>query len=194
MNVKRNKKKFKVINPRPGIKSINLVGNRFGMLIVTSYSHLDKHKNKIWNCLCDCGVTTQVSTIRLRQGSISSCNCNQHKTGAGVHNFSGYEDITGTKWNSIKYNAISRGLVFEITKEDVWECYLIQGKRCELSDLPVSFKDNTASVDRKDNAIGYTKNNIQIVHKDINIMRNKFSMYYFIKICMAIAQNYYKRF
>lgn len=59
--------------------------------------------------------------------------------------------------------------------------------KCALSDKSISFNDGTASVDRIDSKIGYVSNNIQIVHKDINIMKNAFDQDYFIDICKRIV-------
>lgn len=36
---------------------------------------------------------------------------------------------------------------------------------------------------------GYTEDNVHMIHKDINRMRNKFNLEYFIKICKLIAKN-----
>ena len=53
---------------------INLVGKRFGRLIVVSKVNI-KSKNTIWECLCDCGLTTQVQGCSLRFGKTKSCGC-----------------------------------------------------------------------------------------------------------------------
>ena len=123
------KKTFKTNNPKPGSHSYNLIGTRFGMLTVLEHNGSDKHKNKIWLCKCDCGNTCLVKTSYLNSGKTKSCKCNQYKKGKYVYNYNGYEDITGTKWNSIINNAKNRSLEFFITKEDVWDLYLKQNKK-----------------------------------------------------------------
>ena len=45
----------------------------------------------------------------------------------------------------------------------------------------------TASLDRIDSSKGYVIGNVQWVHKDINIMKNKFDNQYFIDMCKKIA-------
>lgn len=66
-----------------------MVGTRFGRLIVTSFSHRKETVGFFWNCLCDCGNTSVLSTSVLRSGSTQSCGCyrkdkitkhNMHKT------------------------------------------------------------------------------------------------------------------
>jgi len=188
-NIVVPKKEYKVNTPKPGSHKFNLVGERFGMLLVKNYHALDKYKNKLWLCNCDCGKSATYTTAALRQGKATSCKCNQYKKGSDVYNYTGYKDISGSKWYSIKQNAKTRKLDFEILKEDVWEIYIAQHKKCSFTNLPVSFKTGTASVDRKDNALGYTVENIHIVHKDINLMRNKFSIVYFKRLCKLVSTN-----
>jgi len=188
-NMKKRYKQMLVDNPKPGSKDIEMVGLKFGKLTVIEYYGLDKYKNKLWLCKCDCGNETYVKTTYLINGKKMSCGCNQHKTGSEVYNYTGYKDISGTKWNSIESNAKTRNLIFNITKEQVWEMFEKQNKICSLTKLPISFKDGTASIDRINNDKGYEIDNISIVHKDVNIMRNKFSIDYFKKICKLITDN-----
>ena len=53
----------------------NLVGQRFGRLVVTEFSHVDHRKNAVWRCLCDCGNQAEVPTSSLRSGNTTSCGC-----------------------------------------------------------------------------------------------------------------------
>ena len=56
------------------IKSLNLVGRRFGALVVLSEAERRKYV-RYWACRCDCGVTTEVDQGALRRGRTSSCGC-----------------------------------------------------------------------------------------------------------------------
>ena len=183
------KKTYKVKKPKPGSHKYNLIGEKFGLLTVKSYFGLNKNKNKVWVCKCDCGNICNVTTTYLNNGKTTSCKCNQYKKGKNVYNYCGYEDITGTKWNSIKKGAEVRGLEFKITKEYIWELLKKQNNKCYFSSVSISYKEGTASIDRIDNLLGYTENNVVIVHKDINLMRNKFSVDYFIKMCKLVTKN-----
>jgi hypothetical protein len=185
----RVRKKHRVEDPRPGQKCITMAGKTFGLLTVMEYAGLNEAKNRMWHCECRCGRVATLTTTCLRQGRSTSCGCSRYRKGADIYNYTGYQDITGTRWSGIRSNAESRSLKFEITKQDVWEQLQKQGHKCALSGLPVTFKDSSASVDRVDNAIGYTTSNIQILHKDVNLMRNKFDISYFIDMCRAITEN-----
>lgn len=166
-----------------------MIGKIFGELVVIDYSHNDKHQNKMWNCLCSCGKSTKVRTTDLNKGHTKSCGCKQYRKGRDVYNYTGYEDITGARWYSIREGAKNRGLEFSITKKDVWDMFLKQKRKCSFTGLLLSFSDSSASIDRIDNDKGYTIDNISIVHKDINLMRNKFSVDYFKEMCKYVAQH-----
>jgi hypothetical protein len=183
------RKKYRVTNPKAGAKTYNLIGKEFGYLTVTSFVGLDTHKNKIWLCLCKCGNTCNVTTTYLNNGKTTSCKCNRYKKGNQVYNYSGFKDISGKKWNSIKNNAKKRGLDFLITKEFIWGLYNKQNRKCYFTGIDIDYIKGTASIDRKDNNIGYLEGNVIMVHKDVNLMRNKFSIKYFIQICELITNN-----
>ena len=54
-------------------------GNRYGKLVVIEYAGTKNNKNKTapayWRCLCDCGKTTIVRGVDLRNGTTISCGC-----------------------------------------------------------------------------------------------------------------------
>lgn len=182
------RKEHRVKNPRPGSHKIDLTGERFGKLVVIEYSHNNKSHNKVWKCECDCGNEAFATTTSLKQGKVTSCKCNQYKKGEDVYNYTGYKDITGAKWYSIESNAKVRNIEFHITKEMVWSILERQKSLCYFSGIEVSFKENTASVDRLDSKKSYVEDNIVIVHKDINRMKNNLDEEYFIQMCKRVAE------
>lgn len=54
-------------------KRIDLVGQRFGKLVVDGYSHTSEVRIAVWDCVCDCGNTKKVSSIDLRKKYVTSC-------------------------------------------------------------------------------------------------------------------------
>jgi hypothetical protein len=56
-------------------KPIDLTGQKFGNLLVLSYSHTVKKNGRYWRCLCDCGTETVVCASLLNRGSTRSCGC-----------------------------------------------------------------------------------------------------------------------
>jgi len=53
----------------------DLTGRKFGRLTVIEFSHRNKYRHSMWNCRCDCGKETIVSSPNLRRGTSQSCGC-----------------------------------------------------------------------------------------------------------------------
>ena len=56
-------------------KIIDETGNRYGKLTVVSYYGQNKHKQRMWNCKCDCGKNKIILGHCLRAGHSKSCGC-----------------------------------------------------------------------------------------------------------------------
>lgn len=60
---------------------LDLIGERFGRLLVTSKDRVDTrpngHRVTFWKCKCDCGNELAVCTGSLRSGNTQSCGCLQ---------------------------------------------------------------------------------------------------------------------
>ena len=56
----------------------NLVGMRFGSLVVESYARQEGKKH-FWNCICDCGNKIEANGKVLRAGNRTSCGCARRK-------------------------------------------------------------------------------------------------------------------
>ena len=63
-----NKKKIKN-HPR----IFDLRGEKYGLLVVIAF--IKSTKYVIWECLCGCGKTVEVTTAHLRSGTTKSCGC-----------------------------------------------------------------------------------------------------------------------
>jgi len=94
----------------------------------------------------------------------------------------------------MRNNANQREIPFEITKRDVWDQFCRQGGVCALSGIPLKLPSYTesiedkASLDRIDSAKRiYNLENVQFVHKDINLMKWKFDQDYFKDWCKKVA-------
>lgn len=177
----------RVSNPLPGRKQ-NLTGQTFGLLQVDSEVGRNKHNNILWLCKCKCGRTTKATTTDLKCGRKTSCGCNRYRSGSAVYNWTGHGEMSGSYLYTVKCNAKSRNLAFEVAAEELWNLFLNQGRHCAVSGLPMCFgEERTASLDRIDCKQGYITGNIQWVHKDINIMRNKYPVSYFVDMCRVVV-------
>lgn len=113
--------------------------------------------------------------------------------------YTGYGEITGTKWGSIKSAAKIRNLEFLITIEEAWNLFLKQDRKCALTGdilfLAIDTSEwlsgvTTASLDRIDSSKGYTLDNVQWVHKYVNLMKRELSQQDFVDICCKVTNNY----
>lgn len=55
----------------------NLIGKRFGRLVVKEKTNFKKLNNRsiVWLCVCDCGNEKLVNTTMLKSGKTRSCGC-----------------------------------------------------------------------------------------------------------------------
>jgi hypothetical protein len=58
-----------------------MIGKRFGKLTVIRDTGERYHKHIIYECLCDCGNTKNVPSLRLGNGGTKSCGCLKAKEG-----------------------------------------------------------------------------------------------------------------
>lgn len=146
---------------------------------------------------CICGSDIEERMLVKTAINKKSIGCRDCSRGQG---YKGYEGISGEYWSLLKHGAQKRNIEFKITKEEAWELFLKQNKKCKLSNIQIHFqKDSsrtnrkrnfsrTASLDRIDSTKGYVIDNIQWLHKDVNMMKNKFSQEYFIDTCKKICK------
>lgn len=94
-------------------------------------------------------------------------------------------------YKSFENSALHRGLDWQLNIEDIDCLYEEQNGRCALSGWKIGWSEvgwnHTASLDRIDNNIGYTVDNIQLVHKIINMSRGSLSVEDFITMCESVA-------
>jgi len=173
----------------------NIVGKEFNNWTVLSRVESDpKTKCSIWLCRCKCGVEKTVHYGALTTGQRKQCR----KCSALSQRSK--DALTFTFWNKIIQGAQQRNLLFDITREYAYDLFLEQGEKCSLTGLDLTFSDTTisfngtASLDRKDSKFGYTKDNIQWVHKDVNRMKWKHKELYFVDLCRIVVQHYDQKF
>jgi hypothetical protein len=173
---------------------IDLTGIRFGKLTVLHRVENDQHHQVRWSCQCDCGKVHTVRRAHLKSKSVVSCGCSKSDKNRVSKRWRGYEDIPLDFWNGYKRTAVSKGRTFEVSIEQGWELFLRQNQQCALSGIPLTFPKNkkdvagTASLDRIDSSKGYTTDNVQWVHKDINRMKNVFDQEHFIAFCKLVTE------
>jgi len=99
--------------------------------------------------------------------------------------------------SSARGGARARGLVFAIDADDVLGRFLAQNGRCALTGMRMSHRHGTrqdrawgsASIDRRDNNRNYTLDNIHLVCRAVNIMKNDMTLEEFGAWCKRVVVN-----
>lgn len=138
------------------------------------------------NCRCKCGLEKHVDIYSLVHNKSKSCyNCSvPNKIGDKNSQWKGVGEISGRYFKQRTLKNASKEF-----KEYLWELFLKQNRECALTGIQISFENNTASLDRINSDIGYEKNNVQWVHKDVNLMKNWFPQDYFIDMCLKVSNH-----
>jgi hypothetical protein len=165
-----------------------------------------KKQKPYLKCRCACGLEKEVSLGSMKGGQshrCSSCAGKRITLPEGFTNSWKGTVINGlnrTMFSHIKSKARERSLNFEVTQEFLADLIAKQNYKCALSGLEITlslkikngnsdFSYITASLDRVDSKKGYTEDNVQWVHKDINKMKMAYDNQYFIDMCKLIANN-----
>lgn len=155
--------------------------NCFTEIVYNNYkSH---YSAKTRNSIC--------KSCRTRKANKSTKRYNKRDRNA---NWKGYKEIP-YNWFSKYFERAGRkrNINGDITIEQVYILWLKQNKSCALSGLPIGWYDDngkhTASIDRIDSNGEYTIDNIQLVHKDVNKMKNNLEESYFINLCTFISNH-----
>ena len=185
-------------------KKVNILGQKFGRLLVVERTSSTRSGSILWRCLCDCGNEHLASTRHLNRNGrtgkyvVRSCGCLQTRTGKENPNWRGNGEISGHWWaakviHSAKGNKMRRAIPLEIDKEYAWKLFLAQDGRCyftgQLLKISNNSVKNTASLDRINNELGYVKENVRWVHKHINIMKNRYTDSYFVGLCRSVVKH-----
>lgn len=173
---------------RVSIRRFDYLGHQFNEFTVVQYVG-----NGHWLCECSCGGFSRIGTAKITNESIVKCKKCADKD---LSNAPLIGDMPRRFWQVLTRGASRRGIAVNITPKDVWQLYLSQERRCSLTGWPLVFAHNgkdhdrgltTVSVDRIDSQADYTVDNIHIVHKDVNKLKERLELAYFIELCHSIA-------
>lgn len=178
------------ITPRASGRQVpDLTNQKFGKLIVLSRKEGKDKSHPIWECKCECGVICSVTTSDLSR-RITCPECGHKRGGRSL--WKGAGEISGKFWSQVTYGAKARSITVSVTPSQAWDLYLKQNKCCALSGVPIQIQrdnKNTASLDRIDSSKGYSIDNVQWVHKEINIMKMAMSVADFTAWCKLVVEH-----
>lgn len=166
-------------------------------LTVVGRASSNRQGSATWLCRCICGREVVFSSDHLtrKKCPVKSCGCKVNRRGEDHPQWSGCGEISGDWWYSHvlreRKQSVRERVPVSVTLEEAWNLFLQQGRRCALSGVELQISPtgryNTASIDRIDSSLGYTLDNIQWVHKDVNFMKRTYSVEYFLLMCQRIV-------
>ena len=184
-------------------RGVELTGKIFNNFMVIERSDKTNTRyDQYWHCECvGCGKKYERTTCYLNASDSKSCGCmNRGKMLSSSNSkWLGYGELSQTFWSRIKKGSLDRGLEFSVTIEDMWNLFLHQERKCALSGVELIFANTTrsfnrggttASLDRIDSNLGYSNENCQWVHKDVNFMKGRMSDEDFIQVCCNVAKTH----
>ena len=139
-------------------KLVDLVGQKFNLLVVVR-QHDSTKAGARWVCTCDCGETTVVNSLKLRNGSTKSCGCHRRSMNPNKSHGMANKTPTYKTWkcmrhrcnnpNSTQYKWYgARGINYDAAWDDFLVFLADMGERPEGKTL-----------DRIDPDMGYSKAN-----------------------------------
>lgn len=142
-------------------------GKRYGRLTVTGRApNKVGHLGAIWNCLCECGKTTEVRGRSLRSGHSASCGCvRRERITAATRRPFGLSSRNNAL-TSMKRNARVRGYAWAISDDLVFDlmtrpCHYCGSPPSNVAKSPNSYGQFSYSgIDRVDNTRGYEADNV----------------------------------
>lgn len=68
-------------------RRVDILGQRFGRVVVIEEANLRIERRLAWVCQCDCGKITNLRSSSLRSGKVRSCGCllREHQKNFGTH-------------------------------------------------------------------------------------------------------------
>ena len=142
---------------------LDLIGQKFGRLLVKNKTDKRLHGLVIWDCICDCGKSHFVTTTNLVKEYTKSCGCLKREKASILTKKRPFEYLYNRFIQAAKYKKYE----INITYEDFLE--FVKIKNCHYCDENIIwneydsiYNNNTErkyNLDRKDNNIGYTKEN-----------------------------------
>lgn len=102
---------------------VNLVGNRYGKLVVTSLNEeLSNNGILVWNCKCDCGNTFTARGGNLKNGKATHCGCNKSEFPPN------FIDLTNKRFGRL----VVLGIAKHEPKHITWNCKCDCGNEIEI--------------------------------------------------------------
>ncbi len=115
----------------------DMVGLRFGRLLVCGRSGTNRWGAALWVCDCDCGGRAIINGKKLRSGHTQSCGCIKSEAARYIK----FRDLTG--WESGRLT-VAFYIGIDTGKEHMWMCNCVCGGTIEVTHVHLTQR-NTRS-------------------------------------------------
>lgn len=113
-----------------------ILGKKFNKLTVLSYKGTNKHRAKLYECLCDCGNTKIIRSHSIRYGFTKSCGCLQKQSAVKYTRLAQGESGFNSIFSVYRRNAKVRNYVFDESKEFLLEFKKLTKENCNYCGNP----------------------------------------------------------
>lgn len=188
-----------ILEDSNGFGQLDLVGKKFGRLLVVSFNSISNTRNSIWNCKCECGKEKILSSVRLINGNTKSCGCLRSEIqkekcknralprGLAALNRVFYHYRRSASKRNLEWK-LSKNLLKLLIFSNCFYCG--QEPNNEKS---YNKKQNGViirnGIDRIDSKIGYTQDNCVPCCKMCNLMKLNYTQEKFLNQIKKICQN-----
>lgn len=158
-----------------------------------------KHKKKLKYVYYRCDVCSKnirhkgTGTARENKKARRCARCfHKQNRGSNCSSYTGSEHFAGRLISGWESSAKRRNHEWNLSKEQLDEKFNAQNGICALSGihmLPDKSSPYRPSIDRVDSTKGYTEGNFQFVCSRVNVMKNKFDEFEFIRLCGLIYKH-----
>jgi hypothetical protein len=161
---------------RDAPRFVDRTGQRYGALVAVDLAEprfYNGRPHTYWLCRCDCGNETTVNASSLRRGATQSCGC-QNRVPRLAPGVAARNRVLQTY---IRGSVRQRGLCWELTDEDfdrltAQDCFYCGIKPSAVQVAAGSLGEFIYNgLDRKDNSVGYTAENVVPCCKACNIAK-----------------------
>ena len=124
-----------------------------------NYVGQDKHRRSIWAVRCKCGTNKEVFGSNLRRGEAQSCGCS--------HFLKPFEAL----YNVLRSRSAQRPVAVDLSFEEF--LVFTDTKECHYcsTDILWDERGQRTNLDRKDNNLGYTKENCVVCCRECNVVK-----------------------
>ncbi len=172
----------------------DLTGERYGKLLVVSFSHSDQ--GCWWNVKCDCGTEKIAYAASLKRGGTTSCGCSRIDRAKAFAAKTDHASLWHRIAYSYKNGAKQRGIEFSLSEEEVHELVTKDCFYCKAPPSNVMYGGRNKNyyvlhngIDRSDNDLGYITGNVVPCCRRCNYAKRDMSVEEFLTWAHRLARH-----